>query len=149
VIRESVALCFVGGLNSNVKVSLDLDETLPPVPINKVQIQQVLTNLIRNSVEAMEDVRERQLKLTSQSASGHVRILVKDSGPGFDDDARARLFQPFMTTKDTGMGMGLKICQSLVEAHDGTIRLLPDHPGSTFEILLPLSRADDETISAG
>lgn len=147
VIRESVALCFVGGLNADVKVSMSLDETLPDIPVNKVQIQQVLTNLIRNSVEAMADMPSRKLHLSSEMDAGHVRLLVKDSGPGFDEDARARLFQPFMTTKDTGMGMGLKICQSLIEAHDGAIRLLPDHPGSTFEILLPLSRAEEDGFS--
>lgn len=144
VIREAVALCFVGSLNSDVKVETRLDPRLPEVPVNKVQIQQVLTNLIRNSAEAMADSPVRELTVISaMEDSDHIRIAVRDTGPGFSDEMRARLFQPFMTTKDTGMGMGLKICQSLVEAHDGTIRLaLQEGPGTTFEIVLPVSQLE-------
>lgn len=140
IIREAVGLCFVGSLSSDVKVTYRLAPALPPVPVNKVQIQQVLTNLVRNSLEAMQNAPARELMLSSALAEpGWVRLEVHDSGPGFSAEMLGKLFQPFMTTKETGMGMGLKICHSLIEAHEGRIRALATGPGAGFEILLPIA----------
>jgi signal transduction histidine kinase len=101
----------------------------------------VILNLVMNAVEAMSGVNQRSRELligTSIDASGAVRISVEDSGPGLNPETFDRLFDPFYTTKANGMGMGLSICRSIVEAHDGRIWASPTAgPGSTFEFVLP------------
>jgi two-component system sensor kinase FixL len=140
VIREAVTLSFTDPGSSNVEIALDLDRYLPLLSINKVQILQVLTNLIRNSLEAMSATRVRELTISSErSGQDFVRLVVWDTGAGLTPDILAKLFQPFIATQESGIGIGLKICQSLIEAHDGTIRALPDvRSGAAFEIKLPV-----------
>jgi two-component system sensor kinase FixL len=141
VVEEALALAFVGAADKNVKLKLDLDSTLPPVLIDKIQIQQVLINLIRNSIEAMLSVPTRELLLaTGHGDAGYANVTVRDTGPGLPEHISSRLFQPFQTTKDKGMGIGLTICQSIVDAHGGKIWLLQDTPSGTgFRFRLPLS----------
>jgi two-component system sensor kinase FixL len=145
VVQQAVTLGLVGTTHSNVKVSMVLDQQVPPVMMDKVQIQQVLINLIRNSVEAMASSPHKELAFSSQYVEpDFARIVVRDSGPGLPAEISAKLFQPFITTKDKGMGIGLNICQSIVEAHGGTIRVLKDEAaGTAFEIMLPLAHPDD------
>jgi two-component system sensor kinase FixL len=138
VIREAVSLGMVGHSHSNVKLTLQLHPSLPDVLIDKVQIQQVLLNLVRNAIEAMAEVEMRELLIASDLAKEGVSIKVKDSGPGLAPQVLARLFHPFTTTKSDGMGIGLKICQSIIEAHGGTITAVEDGPGATFVIHLPV-----------
>ena len=108
------------------------------VIIDKVQIQQVLINLIRNAVEAMMEVDRRELKLTTKHVDSFVEVSVTDTGPGLSEDVSAKLFQPFVTTKEAGMGIGLTICQSIVEAHGGQIWALKDRPiGAGFAFRIP------------
>jgi two-component system, LuxR family, sensor kinase FixL len=148
VVAEAVALGLAGAAHIDVKVRLDLDSTLALVLIDKIQIQQVLLNLIRNSIEAMAAASERELVLsTAPDGPGFVAVTVADSGPGLPDEVAARLFQPFTTTKEQGMGIGLNICHSIVEDHGGRIWLLPDVPrGTAFRIRLPLaSHIEDST----
>jgi two-component system sensor kinase FixL len=138
VIREAVSLGMVGHSHSNVKLILSLKPGLPRVPIDKVQIQQVLLNLVRNAMEAMAEVEKRELTISCDLGSEDLCITVRDTGPGLAPQVAARLFQPFVTTKTDGMGIGLKICQSIIEGHGGTIVARPGGPGATFVIHLPL-----------
>ena len=141
IIEEAIALGMVGVADSNVKVKVRLDPELPAVLVDKVQIQQVVINLIRNAVEAMQQAPIRQLLIVSSMPEpGMVQVTVSDSGPGLSDDVAARLFQPFVTTKEKGMGIGLTICQSIVEAHGGRIWVTTNaERGVSFHFQLPLA----------
>lgn len=122
LVNEASALAFVGVGSRSVEFSVRIEPSTEQVLVDRIQIQQVLLNLIRNAVEAMEDAPFRRLELTSRPGpDGFAEVIVADSGPGLPADAAAVLFQPFMTTKATGMGLGLSICQTIVEAHGGRI----------------------------
>jgi two-component system sensor kinase FixL len=138
-VEEAIALAFVGSAHIDVKVVTRLDPALPPVLIDKIQVQQVLLNLIRNSIEAMQNQPRRELTIkTANSGDRQVEFSIADNGPGLSPEVMSRLFQPFVTTKDKGMGIGLSICQSIIEAHDGTIWATPnDASGVTFHVRLP------------
>jgi two-component system sensor kinase FixL len=137
VIREAVSLGMIGHSHSNIKLTFRLHSMLPRVPIDRVQMQQLLLNLVRNAMEAMAEVEKRELTISSDIQEDGLRIMVQDSGPGLAPQVAARLFQPFVTTKPDGMGIGLKICQSIIEGHGGTIVAQPGRPGATFVIHLP------------
>ena len=138
IIREAVSLGMVGHSHSNVKLTLALHPALASVPVDKVQIQQVLLNLVRNAMEAMAEAEKRELTISSDTVPDGLRVTVQDSGPGLAPQVAARLFQPFVTTKPDGMGIGLKICQSIIEGHGGTIVAQAGNPGAVFVIHLPL-----------
>jgi two-component system sensor kinase FixL len=110
--------------------------------VDKVQIQQVLINLIRNAVEAMQQVPIRQLHIRSSLAEpGAAQVTISDTGPGLSEEVAAKLFQPFITTKDKGMGLGLSICQSIIQAHGGRIWATPNERGGVaFHFQLPLAK---------
>jgi two-component system, LuxR family, sensor kinase FixL len=116
-----------------------LDAGVPPAIIDKVQIQQVLFNLMRNAIEAMAASEPRELTVAArQRDSGWIEISVADTGPGLAPHVRRNLFQPFVTTKASGMGVGLSICRSIVEAHGGSLRA-EDRPGggTIFHFTVP------------
>ena len=120
-IEEASALALVGvgqGLKLDIRVAEDAAEAV----IDKIQIQQVLLNLMRNAVEAMADSARRELTISARRAGDMVEISVADTGPGLPEQVRARLFQPFVTTKADGMGVGLSVCRAIVEAHGGELR---------------------------
>ena len=95
-------------------------------------------NLVRNSVEAMQAVARRELKITTALTSEGIIITVADSGPGLPEEVAGRLFHPFVTTKEKGMGIGLSICRSIVEAHGGRIwAAASDQGGAAFHVILP------------
>jgi len=143
IIEQGIALAFVGMAHINVKVRLQLEASLPTVFVDKIQIQQVLMNLIRNAIEAMQGTDTRELTITTgRSGDQHVCAMVRDSGPGLPAEVRKRLFQPFVTTKEGGMGVGLMICQSIIQFHGGSIEISPeDEPGTTFTFRLPLDES--------
>ena len=146
LIEEAVALAFVGGKELGVRLQVRLDPKLDDVLVDKVQIQQVLLNLIRNAMEAMAVSERRELLIRSERAEGDfVRIVVTDTGPGLPDEVLSHLFQPFVTTKAHGMGVGLSICRTIVESHGGRIQAsnLPDG-GARFELTLPLLDDDEQ-----
>ena len=127
-----------------VTLSLALGSGLPPVRADAVQLQQVLVNLMMNAAEAMEVIEPRHRSLEVRSSQEHergLRIDVVDHGSGLDPEGRTRLFDAFFTTKPHGLGMGLAICKSIVEAHGGRIQALEQGgPGTTMRIFLPVRR---------
>ena len=140
-IEEAVALGLLGAEGRKVRLEMDFAPDTPLVFIDKVRVQQVLLNLIRNAVEAMQSSERRDLVIRAIGADGMVEICVADSGPGLPPDVRARLFQPFVTTKASGMGVGLSICRSIVEAQGGRM-WLADSPegGAAFHFTLPAAQ---------
>ncbi|MFC0399851.1 ATP-binding protein [Paraburkholderia rhizosphaerae] len=140
-IREVVTLTSSEAMKHSVSVRMELDDGLPLVLGERVQLQQVVLNLIINAIEAMSDVDDRQRVLTietSQDESTGIHVMVRDSGPGIAPDDIARLFEPFYTTKHEGMGMGLSICRSIVEGHKGRLTVSVNSPqGVTFLMQLP------------
>jgi two-component system sensor kinase FixL len=140
IIEQGIALAFVGMAHLNVKVGLQLEASLPPVSVDKIQIQQVLMNLIRNGIEAMHDAEKRELTIqTGRADDDFVFVTVRDSGPGLPEEIRRKLFQPFVTTKEGGMGVGLMICQSIIQLHGGSIEVSPEgEPGTAFTFRLPV-----------
>jgi len=139
LIEEAAALALVGAKSAGVTTRLLLRSDLPPVLVDKVQIQQVLLNLIRNALEAMDATDERVLTVEAVAAEGLMTITVTDTGPGLSPDIAQNLFQPFNTTKARGMGVGLSICRSIIEAHGGRIWASPRSGGGTaFAFALPL-----------
>ena len=140
VIQEVLALAGHELQNHQVLVDCHLTETLPKVRADRVQLQQVLLNLIMNGVEAMAGAQPRTLSLESRTdKSGNVLIAVRDSGTGLGSEVD-RLFTPFFTTKGNGMGMGLPISRSLIENHGGQLWAAPNSPrGAVFSFTLPAS----------
>jgi signal transduction histidine kinase len=122
LIKTVLALLQLDLQKDEVRVEAQLEETLPSVTGDAVQLQQVILNLIVNAAEAMRATEPRILKICSnQTPGGTVCLAIEDSGPGIADAARARIFDPLFTTKSGGMGMGLSICRSIIENHGGKI----------------------------
>jgi C4-dicarboxylate-specific signal transduction histidine kinase len=125
----------------SVDLQTHLNEHLPTVLGDKVQLQQVVLNLVMNAVEGMQSVQTRVLKVqTDQTNRGMVRVSIEDTGTGIDPSNIDRVFKPFFTTKANGMGMGLAICRSIIENHDGRIWVSArTNGGSIFQLELPTS----------
>ena len=122
LIEEASALALVGAKEQRVRVAFRFDPEAPYVLADRIQVQQVLLNLIRNAIEAMQESQRRELKIgTALVEDGHVELVVEDTGPGLAPEVAAQLFQPFVTTKKHGMGVGLSICRTIVESHGGKI----------------------------
>ncbi len=141
-ILEVIALTRGELVKNGVSLQTQLAEGLPLIQGDRVQLQQVILNLIINAVEAMSGVSEgsRELRIgTGKEASGGVLVAVQDSGPGLNPESVDRLFDAFYTTKPGGMGMGLSICRSIVEAHGGQIwASRTAGPGATVQFTLPV-----------
>ena len=138
LIEEACALALVGAKQSGVQVSVVFDSTSTHVLADKIQVQQVLLNLVRNAIEAMQEVDRRDLTLSTHRLDDDtVRIDVADSGPGIAPEIVDQLFQPFITTKQSGMGVGLSISRTIVESHGGRIWIEPNPGGGViFHITL-------------
>jgi two-component system sensor kinase FixL len=114
------------------------------VIVDKIQIQQVLLNLLRNAAEAVADQESREIAIRAEARGDIVQISVVDNGPGLPDEVRDKLFQPFVTTKQTGMGVGLSICHTIIAAHDGRLWAEPNPGGGTiFRLTLPTTSAGE------
>ena len=139
--REVIALSLSELQNGKILVRHDFAESLPAVKGDRIQIQQVILNLIRNALDAMRDVdnRPRELLIKTESDDDKsVRLIVRDTGIGFVPDAVDRLFDSFYTTKDDGMGIGLSLSRSIIEAHRGRIWAAANEgPGSSFAFSIP------------
>jgi two-component system, LuxR family, sensor kinase FixL len=152
LVEEALALALVGSQQSGVRVTLDLDRAPMPVVVDRVQIQQVMLNLVRNAVEAMEAVERRELTIATRAfaAKNIAEIRVIDSGPGISPEIADRLFQPFVTTKPAGMGLGLSICREIIEAHHGHLGVAAASSGGTvFRLTLPMPGAAEELEGVG
>lgn len=141
LIKEVLELHSFESAQRQVTIALKLADRLPKVRVDAIQIQQVLLNLVRNSIEALSEVpaESRDLKLITQEAGTEkLRVSVQDTGPGCSPDAFEKLFEPFFTTKERGMGMGLAICRSIIESHGGELWVVPNPgPGLTFHFTIP------------
>ncbi|MEH2474380.1 PAS domain S-box-containing protein [Nitrobacteraceae bacterium AZCC 2161] len=139
-IREVIALTRTEAANNSVSVRMQLAEGLPCVQGDRVQLQQVLLNLIINAIEAMRDIgeEERELLISTRNEPDGVSVEVRDSGPGFAPADLDRVFEAFYTTKPGGLGMGLSICRSIIEAHGGRLWASANLPrGASFQFTLP------------
>ena len=145
LITEANALALVGSREHGIDVQVHLDPNCNHVFVDRIQIQQVLFNLIRNGIDAMLDTPERSLTIWSKAEpDGFVTVCVQDTGSGVGDSLAPQLFEPFITSKETGMGIGLSICRTIVEAHGGRIWFEPgDGGGAVFEFTLPRAEMDD------
>jgi PAS domain S-box-containing protein len=139
-ILEVVALTRTEAANNGVLVRTQLAESLPPVQADRVQLQQVLLNLIINAIEAMRDVgeEERELLISTRNERDGVSVEVRDSGPGLAPATLDRVFEAFYTTKPGGLGLGLSICRSIIDAHNGRLWASPNVPrGAIFGFIAP------------
>jgi len=137
------AITLLGTMNGSIDLKTAIAPDLPPVLVDRVQVQQVLVNLMRNAIEAMQGSARRELLLSMVYAGGKtVQVALADTGPGLVPEVAERLFQPFVSTKSDGMGVGLSICQSIVTQHGGRIWAEPNpHGGTIFFFTLPVVAA--------
>ncbi len=147
LLEEAIALAMVGTRDRNVRLIHEIDPAVDLVLVDKVQIQQVALNLIRNAVEAMDERPTKELVVSARPAPDDmVEVSVSDTGHGIPADVAAQLFQPFMTTKAQGMGIGLSISRTIIEAHGGRISAETNpRGGATFRFTLRAVRSEELT----
>lgn len=145
VIREVAALALIDAESKGMKVSFELEPGLPHCLINRTLIQQVLLNLMRNSIDAMQSSPRRELVVGAVAADGReLEVFVADTGPGLPLDVRERLFKPFVTTKPGGVGIGLSISYSIIGAHGGRLWTIPNDGGGTvFRFTIPVATEEE------
>ena len=149
LIEEASALALVGAKEHGVRVRMQVDQGHDLIVADKVQIQQVLLNLFRNAIESVAQSTRRELQVSSRpSGDGMVEVAVADTGPGISPDIAAQLFQPFVTTKPQGMGVGLSISRTIIEAHGGQIWTEPN-PGGGAIFKFTLRALSKEDIGDG
>ena len=146
LVDDAAKLALIGAREKGIETVFDLDPEPGPVLVDKVQTQQVLINLMRNAIEAMSDSPVRELKVSSRpDGPGFARVTVADTGPGVAPEISEHLFRAFNSTKPTGMGLGLSICRTIVEANGGRIWMEPREGGGS-EFHFTLVRADTEAL---
>ena len=146
LIAEAIALARMSNKFGRTQVKLDLVNPGPTVIADKVQIQQVLLNLLRNALEAMDHLPHPELAVSTRVAGTFIEFAVADKGTGLSDEVAPRLFEPFITTKKDGMGVGLSICRTIIESHGG--RLWAEaNPGGGTVFRFTLARALDEDVA--
>ena len=136
-------------INQSVTVDTDLGQNLPPVAGDRVQLQQVLLNLVLNACEAMTDHNssERRLLIASQFENGAVQVSVTDHGGGIPEEKLEQVFERFFTMKKQGMGLGLSICRTIIDAHRGEIWATNNSDrGATFHFSLPINHVRNEAV---
>jgi PAS domain S-box-containing protein len=152
--RGVLALMFSDLLRNRVILRVELDDDPLLVTGDRVQLQQVILNLVRNGSDAMSEVndRPRELLVRADRVDGRARLIVKDAGVGFESLDAERLFDAFYTTKSDGMGIGLSLSRSIIESHGGKLRAEPnDGPGASFSFVIPRlaeGTAEDRTVGA-
>jgi two-component system sensor kinase FixL len=146
LVRDTVALVAADAARRDIEVETDLSTSLPAMSGDRIHLQQVLVNLVLNGFQAMDSqaVNRRQLVIKTTARDGIVEVSVTDRGHGFPPEQSARVFQPFFTTKENGLGVGLSICKTIIEAHGGQIAAenAPDG-GATVRFTLPVTRTGD------
>jgi len=151
LIEDASTLALVGAREQAITVSFRLDPLAEQVMVDRIQIQQVLVNLIRNAFEIlMDSTGERELSIETELLEDAVQVSVADSGAGLSPEVRAHLFQPFVTTKQKGMGLGLSICRTIIEAHSGKIWVDSRPQGGTiFHFTLRVPADEPEEAERG
>lgn len=144
LITEANALALIGSRERGIDVRMQLDQGTDAVFVDRIQIQQVLTNLIRNAIDAMIDSSTRSLAIRAEAGPDDlVTISIEDTGSGIGDAIADQLFKPFVSSKQTGMGIGLSICRTIIEAHGGRIWFeLRPGGGTIFRFTVPSLGAD-------
>ena len=139
LMEEAVALSLVGAKESSIQVRTETAANLPEVLVDRIQIQQVVLNLIRNSMEALAESATKELFIgTTLDENNFIEVIISDSGPGLSEEVVRQLFQPFVTTKEKGMGLGLSICRSIIDAHGGRMWATANQPhGVAFHFTIP------------
>ncbi len=139
VVEETCRLATLGTAADGVDLKLDLAADLPPVLIDHVQIQQVVLNLVRNSIDALSGFESPAITVATVSGREEVEIVVSDNGPGLSSEVRERVFEPFVSTKPDGIGIGLSICRTIIEAHGGKIAVdTSTERGTGFRFSVPV-----------
>ncbi len=139
VVEETCRLATLGTGAEGIELELNLAPDLPPVLIDHVQIQQVVLNLVRNSIDALSNCETPNITVATKSGRGEVEVVVSDNGPGLSPEVRGRVFEPFVSTKPDGIGIGLSICRTIVEAHGGRIAFADgSERGTTFRFSVPV-----------
>jgi two-component system sensor kinase FixL len=150
LVEEASALALVGAKEEGVKTLFRFDIRIDPVLVEKVQIQQVLLNLMRNAIEAMHGCPRKELLVaTAKADKGMIEVSVADTGSGLAEEITDRLFQPFVTTKPAGMGVGLSISKRIIEAHGGEMSAEPNPGGGTVFRFTLQSAAEGSASDAG
>ena len=149
LIHNAVSLYITELQQNGIELIFELENNLPLLYVDHIQIEQVLINLIRNSTDALQDLpstEQRNIIIQSSLVNDNaIQIKVLDNGPGLNKEQQQKILMPFYTTKPNGMGMGLSISRSLIEAHQGTLHFSSQPgEGTTFYFTLPLSRKPDE-----
>jgi len=145
-VSEVIVMVRSAIAKNRIALGTQLVDGLVPVPGDRVQLQQVIMNLILNAVEAMSSdepgARELSIRTQQCQVDGGVLVEVRDSGPGIDPGHLQRIFEPFYTTKTSGVGMGLSICRSIIDAHGGRLWAEANEPrGAVFQFILPPAQA--------
>lgn len=150
IAEDALALGLIGSAPEKMTIRFQPEAGLPLVVADRVQIQQVLVNLVRNAADAMADAPRRELMVSLRRKGTMVEVAVADSGPGIAPDIAAKLFKPFVTNKPHGMGIGLAISKSIIEAHGGTLSVEenPGGGGALFRFTLPVSPGQSADASA-
>jgi PAS domain S-box-containing protein len=149
LIHDAASLCAAELKHHGIELAFQLDNTLPPIYVDHIHIEQVIINLIRNSIDALQNLpanQQRRLSIESRlTPKNSVQVRIKDNGPGIDEDQKQKILMPFYTTKADGMGMGLSISRSLLEAHAGTLYFKSKSgKGCSFYFTLPTWEKPDE-----
>jgi two-component system sensor kinase FixL len=145
LVIEASNLATIGAKVDAILVRFDLDNGLDPVEIDKIQIQQVVVNLVRNAVEALRESSRRELTIRTFADGDHQEVVVTDTGPGIGPEIAAGLFKPFVTSKKDGMGIGLSISHSIIESHGGRLWAEPNPDGgSIFRFRLPVKAIETQ-----
>ncbi|WP_292433422.1 PAS domain S-box protein [Methylobacter sp.] len=149
LIHEAVGLCMADLKQNSIKLTFELEKNLPPIYVDQIQIEQVIMNLIRNSIETLQNKpakQQPQINIHSQLTSdNNILVMVKDNGQGLDEGQQQQILTPFYTTKANGMGMGLSISRSIIEAHEGALHFNSQPgKGASFYFTLPTQRKPDE-----
>lgn len=144
IVRETASLMKHELTTSTTKIEFDFDKNVPFIFIDKIQIQQVILNLIQNAIEAMHEVRAKEKRIyiqTKTASPDNIEVTLSDTGPGFSKDLENKVFMPFFTTKAHGRGMGLAICRSIIEAHGGQFTINPksNSANSWIRFSLPMA----------
>ncbi|MYF31382.1 MAG: PAS domain S-box protein [Gammaproteobacteria bacterium] len=139
VVEETCRLATLGTAADGIDLDLNLDADLPPVLVDHVQIQQVILNLVRNSIDALKGAESPAITIATGLGRQAVEVVVGDNGPGVSPEVRERAFEPFVSTKPDGIGIGLSICRTIVEAHGGRIAVdAGTECGAAFRFTVPV-----------